>query len=153
MSTHDIFYGEIRKIRGAVKKLSKLFALSQKNILNIYQNFFFILCFFMVFPIYICTRLPSSGELLYSLCKPWSSPMAEVPIYSLNQSCPGLFVFSSGTFFWFWKQIKVTGGQGLGCTDNGTTIATWRIYRLVKKISATFEKCGKVIHPLKAGIL
>ena len=64
---------------------------------------------FKIFPTHVYTLWPSLWELLYSLCKPWSRHIAEVPIYRLNESHPGLIFVFSRPLFQFWKYISRRG--------------------------------------------
>ena len=45
------------------------------------------------------------------------------------------------------------GGQGPGCTEGGQHNCHLKDIQAVKKFLQPFKKCGKVFHPLEAGIL
>ena len=111
-------------------RIIRRFAHSQKT-LNIFQKFFLFL--FKVFTTY--TYLPTSGVLLYSLCRHEVDLLLRYQFTTEIKAILVSYLFPVSHFFQFWKQIKVKreegeGGeewvQGLCCMEGGATFATWR---------------------------
>ena len=102
------------------RKISGLFALSQKLLRIFFQKFF--LFFFKVFPTYVYTLCHLRG----SFCIPSANHEVDLLLrYRFTAEIKAILVsylFVETLFFQVWKQMKVAEGQDLGCTEDGTTI-------------------------------